>query len=134
MLDANRQLGDGFLHRRPVRVVGGDLLKIGDDGGQPGGAQVPEIGAIDQMLNRSFCLGPLGQQLERVVNVPRRRVTPQAAIRGRNLVEAQTIGPGQFGGQRGARVVGAGGAEQGFVVGEAVGTAQVLIGAELEVA
>jgi hypothetical protein len=52
MFHANRQTCDGILHRRPVRPVrllGGDLLKVVDYGGQLGGAQVPEIGTFDQM-------------------------------------------------------------------------------------
>jgi hypothetical protein len=87
VLDTNRQLRQRVLVDRPVRQLCRHFLKIGQNYSKARRAQVPEVGAIHQMLHGTFRIRAVGQQLERVVNVAGGRVAPQTPIRRGRFIE-----------------------------------------------
>jgi len=69
VLNANGQLTNRLLIDGPIWQLCRHFLQIGQDGRQPGGAQVPEISAIDQMLHGTLHVGAPLQQLQGVIDV-----------------------------------------------------------------
>lgn len=60
MLNANRELRQRVLIGHPVRQVRGGLLQIPENRRQTGGAKIPEVGAIHQMLHGAFRVRAVG--------------------------------------------------------------------------
>lgn len=132
MLDADRQLGQGILILRPVGVVRGHLLQLGQNRRQARGAQIAEVGGVLQVFDRPIHPGAVSKQLERVVDLAGGRIAPQTPVGCRYFIETQRVGSRQILRQHGAGIVGVGRAEQTLVIGQPIGAAQVLEDTQLE--
>ncbi len=69
MFCADSQLRQGILIASPVRIVRRDLPEIAKNRRQPGGAQVPKVGAVHQMLHRPFHIRAVGKQFQGMVDM-----------------------------------------------------------------
>ncbi len=125
------------LHRQPQGLemranVGpgsdglGDLVEVAEEDEVLAVAVVPEVRAVHEMLHGAIGFRAVAEQLERVINMAGDAVGKLVALRGGQVVPAREVGAREFGGELGAGLVGFDRAEQGLVIGDAVGAAQVL--------
>ena len=104
----------------------GDLVEVAENDEVFPVPILPKIRAVHEMLYGAIGFRAVAEQIERVINMARDGMGELLAFVRGNIVPARVIGAREFGGQFGASFVGFDRAEQGFVIGDAVGAAEVL--------